>query len=935
MKKAKKATKAKREDQPKPVAKKKAKSSKDDRWTRLSLFFFKHWLSILLIWLIGIIGSFYIYANVIPKDGFPDISPSFLTLSGHYFVDDAEVIDERIVVPIHGALNDIEEIEYINSNSYDNNFVSLMALKPDSDEQKVQAEIEKKVAALKDSLPTNLQVEVQALAVAKYLDKYDVLVALYDSSQQSNMEALEAEAQSVVAKLRQEKYLKRVEVIPLSVRDPTSGQEQKVSFNRLGIAEEQQPGEREVVFYRALHIGLERDEQEIDYLKLAQRLEGKLEAMNQADSKSSYQVKMVADFGAAVQRNLDSLEGNLLTGLLIIGVLSFLLISWRASIVIALFMVSVLAVTILFLYLIGYSLNVITLFALILALGLLVDDAVIMVEALDLYKQKHLKNPEVIRRALKRILLASLAGTLTTVLVFIPLAFTSGLLGEFIRYIPLTLAVVLLTSFFFSITLIPVLARWTILRERRRDWFRRHNPILKAEKSLAENLARLPALLKTNPLVGKYVMIIILMIGGLATFYSFSLFAKVDVNIFPNVKDVPTLYYSVNFPANYNLEKAERAAIQIDSIVAKELKDDLLYTNYISFVRPNQRQMWVTVELRPLSERRQYSSVLSQDLQLVLDQELDPSIEVLVNQSNSGPAGQQYPFAISFKANDQQEAQRLAVEIKSYLQSSDFPVLQSASGRIYEVKKVRSSQPNINVNRVNEDLIMRVEALYNLGGLDQTIVEATKEAVLAQFDSDYLKEAGYAEDIFEVPSTEVNYEDSFNSLGYVFILALVCIYALLIWQFKSWLQPLMLFTALPFAVIGVANWLFISKTPMSFIVGVGFITLLGIVINNTILLTTYANVARRRYDRVEAISLALKERFRPMILTTLTTILALLPLALNDFFWQSLALTIIWGLASSTLGVLLIFPYFYLLFTKFIKVKQKRTADEDDAEASS
>ena len=935
MKKTKRPLKSKRTSQPIKPRAVKPKKVKDDRWTRLSLFFFRHWFGILLIWIIGVVGSVFIYLNVIPKDGFPNINPPSITISGHYFVNDVQVVDERATKPLHELLGDIEEIEYINSNSYKNNFLSRVSLKVGSDEEAVKNLIDERIERNKDLLPDGLEIEVETPSIAKYLDKYDVLIALYDQRQVSNLASLEMAAETIMADLRQEDYLTTVEIVPLSVPDPTSGENQRISFNRLGISQESPTGQREVVFYRALHIGLERDIEKIDYLRLATNLEKKIAEINSQSAESNYQVKMVADFGAAVQRNLDSLESNLLTGLIVIGILSFLLISWRASIVIALFMVSVLAVTILFLHLIGYSLNIITLFALILALGLLVDDAVIMVEALDLYKQKNLKNPEVIRRALKRILLASLAGTLTTVLVFIPLAFTSGLLGEFIRYIPLTLGIILLTSFFFSITLIPVLARWTILREKRRDWFRRYNPILKLEKAAAEMLARIPALLKTKPLIGKYVVVLILTVAGIATFYSFSLFNKLEVVIFPDVKDTSTIYYSVTFPAGYSLEEAETAAAGIDDVVAEKLKDELLYTNYISFLLPNQRTMWVTLELRPLSERSAYSSVLAQDLQKTLNQEIPEEIEILVNQSNPGPSGQQYPFSITLKANDKLAAQSLAEEIQNYLQSEEFPKLETASGKQYEIEKARFTNPAAEVSRLNENLVISVEARYNFGGLDQTVIDDTEEAVLSKFDADYLKKQGYNADVFEVPSTVENYEDSFNSLGYVFIVALLFIYGLLIWQFKSILQPLMLFTALPFAAIGVANWLFITKTPMSFIVGVGFITLMGIVINNTILLTTYANAARRKVDRVEAISLAVKERFRPMLLTTLTTILALLPLALNDFFWQNLALTIIWGLASSTLGVLLVFPYFYLLFTKFIKVKKESNPNENDTETSS
>ena len=153
----------------------------------------------------------------------------------------------------------------------------------------------------------------------------------------------------------------------------------------------------------------------------------------------------------------------------------------------------------------------------------------------------------------------------------------------------------------------------------------------------------------------------------------------------------------------------------------------------------------------------------------------------------------------------------------------------------------------------------------------------------------------------------------------IFPISLLLIYGLLWWQFKRWFQPFIILLALPFASVGVLNWFFATATPISFFAGVGLVSLLGIAVNNTILLVSYANFARRDgVSHTEAIGRALKERFRPLTITTLTTALALMPLAINDFFWQDLAWTIIWGLVSSTLLVLLIFPYFYLAANRLL-----------------
>ncbi|MBP7018245.1 efflux RND transporter permease subunit, partial [Candidatus Saccharibacteria bacterium] len=100
---------------------------------------------------------------------------------------------------------------------------------------------------------------------------------------------------------------------------------------------------------------------------------------------------------------------------------------------------------------------------------------------------------------------------------------------------------------------------------------------------------------------------------------------------------------------------------------------------------------------------------------------------------------------------------------------------------------------------------------------------------------------------------------------------------------------------------------------------VGAIGLIGIAVNNTILLTDYTNQARKEgMDTIDALAYASRERFRPLITTTLTTVTALLPLAIFDPFWQPLAVVIIGGLLSSTFLVVLAFPHYYNLFSKFI-----------------
>ena len=156
-------------------------------------------------------------------------------------------------------------------------------------------------------------------------------------------------------------------------------------------------------------------------------------------------------------------------------------------------------------------------------------------------------------------------------------------------------------------------------------------------------------------------------------------------------------------------------------------------------------------------------------------------------------------------------------------------------------------------------------------------------------------------------------QDSFKSLALAFPILLLAIFLLLALQFRSLLQPLLIFMAIPFSLFGDHPGLYLTNNAFSFFAMLGFFALIGLSIKNTILLTDYANQARRSGSApIDAAVGALGERFRPLIATSLTAVVSLIPLALTSPFWQGLAVVLIFGLLSSTFLVITVFPYYYL-----------------------
>ena len=161
-------------------------------------------------------------------------------------------------------------------------------------------------------------------------------------------------------------------------------------------------------------------------------------------------------------------------------------------------------------------------------------------------------------------------------------------------------------------------------------------------------------------------------------------------------------------------------------------------------------------------------------------------------------------------------------------------------------------------------------------------------------------------------------KESFGGMQQAILLAIIAIFAFLVLQFRSFIQPLVIFSALPLALIGSIWALLITGNTFSFTAFIGLISLVGIVVNNSIILVDYTNLLRRRgYSLHEAVSLAGETRFTPIILTALTTIGGLLPLTLQGGpLWAPMGWTIIGGLLISTFLTLLVVPVLYFLVEK-------------------
>jgi multidrug efflux pump subunit AcrB len=252
-------------------------------------------------------------------------------------------------------------------------------------------------------------------------------------------------------------------------------------------------------------------------------------------------------------------------------------------------------------------------------------------------------------------------------------------------------------------------------------------------------------------------------------------------------------------------------------------------------------------------------------------------------------------------------------ENKLELSDLDKIYVQSLTGRLIPLKQLATLEfkkaPSI-INRYNFDRTALITAnLIKGASLDEVL-----EPVIKELDQ-YNFPKGYS---YHIGGELESREDTFGGMVTAIIIALIGIFAILVLQFRSFLQPVIIFIAIPFAVVGMIWALFITNNDFCFTAFIGLISLVGIVINNSIILVDYTNqLIRNKTPLIEAIKIACETRFTPILLTSLTTIGGLLPLTLTGgTLWAPMGWTIIGGLITSTFLTLVFVPVLYSYMTK-------------------
>ncbi|MFT7764597.1 efflux RND transporter permease subunit [Clavibacter tessellarius] len=746
------------------------------------------------------------------------------------------------------------------------------------------------------------------------------------------------------------------------------------------------------------------------------------------DLGSNTEFTVVFDQAPFIEQSISSLTTEGLLGLVfaVLVILVFLL-SIRSTIVTAISIPASVLITFIGMLASGYTLNIITLGALTIAVGRVVDDSIVVIENIKRHLSFTPDRLDAIRAAVREVAGAVTASTATTVAVFLPIALVGDITGELFRPFALTVTIALAASLFVALTIVPVLAYWFLRPERESRRARRKAAAAAAaaasapaaegavrtgahaaiaspvdDRELADRPARgshaahdegegmgkptrlqrgyLPILAWTLKHSAVTLVLAILVLGG-----TVALIPSMKTN-FLGDSGQNTLTVSQELPSDTSLEAQDTAATKVEQALIGVSGVDTVQTSIgsdstsltaafgggggITFALTTDadadqdaiRERVRTavdgltdvgdVSLAAASGGFSSSDIAVEitandgdDLKASADavlaavkdlpsieqatsnlSETQPYIAVNVDRTKAAAAGlsEQAVGGIVTASRLPAAVGQVVIDEKTlsiYIQDPD--AAQSLQGlRDFRIPTARGLVPLSDLATV--EVTDGPASVTTTGGFRSATVSATPGSDDVGFASsevsraiaDVQLPAGAQASLGGVASQQ---SDAFGQLGLAVLAAILIVYIIMVATFRSLVQPLVLLVSVPFAATGAVLLQVVTGIPLGVASIIGLLMLVGIVVTNAIVLIDLVNQYRTRgLELREAILQGASRRLRPILMTALATIFALLPLAIGltghgGFISQPLAIVVIGGLLSSTVLTLLVLPSLYSL----------------------
>ncbi|HEV7961546.1 MAG TPA: efflux RND transporter permease subunit [Actinoplanes sp.] len=715
-------------------------------------------------------------------------------------------------------------------------------------------------------------------------------------------------------------------------------------------------------------------------VQISHEVRDKLDALQ---NSSGTKLTVITDQAPFVERSINSLTTEGLLGLImaVIVILVFLL-SIRSTLVTAVSIPLSVLIALIGLKVGNYSLNLLTLGALTIAVGRVVDDSIVVLENIKRHLGYGEEKVHAILAGVREVAGAVTASTLTTVAVFAPIALVGGFVGQLFAPFAITVTVALLASLLVSLTVVPVLAYW-FLRPAA------GGSESEAVRQAAEDKER------RSPLQRGYLPVIrfatkrrwtTLLIGVLILFGTFGLATRLQTN-FLDQSGQDSITISQRLPVGTSLATTDEAAKKVEAILAgrgdvnhyqvtvgngdfnpfvgsggasgasfnvalkanadsvkisDELRAQFAKLTDVGEVTVggdngsgfNSSQLSVIVQaadqnvLTSATEKVRQAMAATKDvtdvgttlaanvprLQVTVDRQAAAKAgltEAAIGQSVAGafrsaPAGQ-----VSFNNQTEDVVVSLGTPPTSLDTLRNLP-LTTAKGIVplYRVADVNEVSGPEEVTRIDGNRSATVNGTVtgsNVGAATTSLTAKLKGLDLGPGAS------------YQIGGVSQQQSDAFGQLGLAVLAAIAIVFVIMVATFRSLVQPLLLLVSIPFAATGAIALLLATGTPLGVPALIGVLMLVGIVVTNAIVLMDLINRYRLQGMSVQqAVIEGGRHRLRPILMTAIATIFALLPMALGltgegGFISQPLAIVVIGGLVSSTLLTLVLVPTLYTM----------------------
>lgn len=696
----------------------------------------------------------------------------------------------------------------------------------------------------------------------------------------------------------------------------------------------------------------------------------------------------------------------LIGGILAVLILYVFLKNVRSTFIIATSIPVSIIFTFILMYFNGITLNLMTLGGLALGVGMLVDNSIVVLENIYRFRELGETGPQAAIKGAKEVGVAVIASTLTTVAVFLPIAFVEGITSLIFKEFALTVSMSLGASLLVSLTLVPMLSSKLLKVEKSKDVERKgiyaffdkvyafsDNTLEKLETNYTKGLTWALEKRKQTVAIALVTFLIIM-----------ALVPTLGIEFFPN-SDQGQLTVKIDLPLGSDLQSTNEVVKEVEEKIKDIEEIDEIFSTVgssggqMSFAAGGRDSASVQVNLKSLKDRKRSDVEVADQIRAMARDIPGAEIGVQLASSMMGGMGAGNPIDVKVKGDNLDTLKSIGEDLEEAIKSVDgtrevesslregIPEVQISIDRLIAAQygltasqiasSVRGSlsgqvATRYKVDGYEIDVLVKGDDIYkeSISNLEQSIIQTPKGTSvplgqLADLDieqgptsinreeqvrtisitgqisgrdlgsvnsdierqlEEYKMPKGYS---YELGGENEEAMEAFKSLGLALVLAIILVYMVLASQFESLLYPFMIMLSVPLAIAGGVFGLIVTRRALSVIAFIGFIMLAGIVVNNAIVLVDYINTRRRAgEERNLAILNAGPIRLRPILMTTLTTVLGLIPLAIGlgdgGEIQAPMATVVISGLIISTLLTLIFIPVMYTVLDDLaLKIKSK------------